>query len=70
MYHFSYNVNKRRRLRHIKRQCIRQLIVRRADSSDDDFDDESNEQPLQQPQNFEAMSSTAIDADHLSSRSY
>jgi hypothetical protein len=69
MYHFSYNVNKRRRLRHIKRQCIRQLIIPRTDSSDDDFDNESNEQTLQQSQNFEPMSSTAIDIDHLSSRS-
>jgi hypothetical protein len=69
MYHFSYNVNKRRRLRHVKRQCIRQLIAPRFNSSDDDYDNEIDEQTLQQQQHLEGMSSKVTDADHLSSHS-
>ncbi|CAF3290053.1 unnamed protein product [Rotaria sp. Silwood2] len=43
MYHFSHKVNKRRRVRQIKRQAVRQLIVG-ENSSDDCCVDNYSEQ--------------------------
>ncbi|CAF2096533.1 unnamed protein product [Rotaria magnacalcarata] len=64
MYRFSYKVNQRRRIRQLKRQSIKQIIVSNNESCDSDYNGESNEELLQtqhqQQQPYEETSYMSI----------
>ncbi|CAF1956992.1 unnamed protein product [Rotaria magnacalcarata] len=64
MYRFSYKVNQRRRIRQLKRQSIKQIIVSNNESCDNDYNGESNEELLQtqhqQQQPYEETSYMSI----------
>ena len=47
VYRFSYKVNQRWRVRQLKRQSIRQIIVPDNDSSDNNYSNESDEELLE-----------------------
>jgi hypothetical protein len=67
MYRFSYQVNKRRRTRAIKRQSVRHLIASYNNSSNDSSNDENEEQSSSQShqkQHFEERSSKTMNDDH------
>lgn len=62
MYRFSNKVNQRRIIRQLKRQSIRKIIVPDSDSSDDYYNNKSNEKLLetQLQQSYEEISHMSI----------